>query len=349
MGEVQFVVVSEAVSDCQWGVLSSVTFTLNTCRRTVLSDEEECPYDTLGSPETKGPDEPIYDSPKSRVETETDKKTGEVVYETIPSKTAGDEEKEEGGVEDPLYDAIPQKPPNRKISTEIDGFLDQFHTPRTRTHAYSMVRPKVGDASGKNAYEMVDIKQAKLSTDTSTSPDKPVKYTVVHREDVLKEEDDEIYNVPSLVKPAGEVEGEYDDIYQAPSLQKPQPPSRPVPKLPEMPTRRPPPVPPPAKPPRTDIKSDDSEYVVQDPDKKLVSNGEYLGHVVQYPELWMLSVLVYSLFNVWCSSLYEYNQLFPLSHCDMALWICMRFPGIVLDRHRIPHDKHYYNITLWTL
>ena len=133
-----------------------------------------------------------------------------------------------------------------------------------------MMRPK-----RRESFEMVQIKQAGLSTD-KPAPEKPVRYTQVTREPALEEEDD-IYNVPSLNKPAA-VEG--DDIYFAPSLQKkqepvvPGPPSRPVPQLPGPPSRPPPSRPPPSLPPRTDQPGD--EYVVQDPDEKLVTHGEYL-------------------------------------------------------------------------
>jgi hypothetical protein len=213
-------------------------------------------------------------------------------YETMPGDQAGEEG--EPGYEDPLYDSVPAKIPGRKVSTEVDGFFNQFPAPmRTRTQAYSIVRPKATDTNRqrKESYEMVTVKQAKLSTDTNTTPDKPVKYIEVHRDKVLQEED-EIYDAPSLNKQSEHSEETYSDIYFAPSLQKPtpseppgpKPPARPVPQLPGHPghpsqlpghpSRPPPPAPRPAIPPRHEPSSSGQVYVVQDPDRKLIDNGE---------------------------------------------------------------------------
>ena len=248
----------------------------NICRRTVPSDpEEECPYDVMVGTQEDEPiyqdEEPIYDSPKAK--TGEEKTTEEPVYEY----------QDEGEGEDPIYDAIPVRPPpGRKISTEADGFFSPI---RTRTHAYSMVRPKPAEKPSsirqrKESFELVDIKQATLSTDPNKSPGKTPKYTqVVHREAALEEEDDETYNVPSMVKPTDDDE----EIYYAPSLQNREPakpPRRPVPQLPGSPslpppTRPPPSLPSPPLPPRSDLVEDpESQYVVQDPHENLVFNGE---------------------------------------------------------------------------
>lgn len=168
----------------------------------------------------------------------------------------------------------PAKSRDRKISTEMDGVFTPI---RTRTHAYTIVRPKKPDSEKlterqrRESFELVEVKQAKLSTDISqTTTSASPRYTAVNTRatDVIAEEDDDLYNVPSLVRQQHVDDNDDDDeIYDAPSLSKP---TRPVPELPEqskvytqgVPTRPPPSLPPPPiLPPRTDL--EDEEYANQ--------------------------------------------------------------------------------------